>query len=257
MARAGFTSVSTGRSTRPKVSRTGGSSGTTSSRTPSSRCAGTGARECGTRSLALPRGLGRQEAAAPEPARDPARYRADELLLVGLDVLTLDPDDVLGRPRGVEERVHVDAGDQRVIGAVDHEEMARRYACGIARGFERGQEEGEGAGEDGRPPRGERVTLSVLQRMGDQRGDVAATVEGNHGRRPRVDGAGDDYGGSAEARADQEDLVAPHVGARGEVVDLQADLGHEIEGRAAKARRGGEEVEPLPVAVMQLHRVVG
>ena len=172
-------------------------------------------------------------------------------------MLARHPDDVLGWPRGVEERVHVGARDQRVIGAVDHEEMSRRDACGIARGLERGQEEGEGAGEDGRLPRGEGITLSVLQRMGDERGDVAASIEGNHGRRPRVDGAGDDHGGSAEARADQEDLVAPPVGARGEVVDLQADLGHEIEGRAAKARGGGEEVEPLPVATMQLHRVVG
>src|SRR6202040_4332144 len=103
--------------------------------------------------------------------------------------------------RGLEERLHVGARDQRVIGAVDHEEMARSDAPGIARGLEWGQEEGEGAGEDGRLPRGERVTLSVLQRMGDQRSDVAAAVEGYHGGRPRVDGAGDDHGGSAEARA--------------------------------------------------------
>src|SRR5215831_10662409 len=98
--------------------------------------------------------------------------------------------------------------------------------------------------------------MSQSENVAHQAADVAAAVESDDGRRAWIDASRDDHGGSAEARADQEDAVARHVTARELIVDLQADLGHEVEGRRAQARPRGEEPKPLERSGVDLYRIV-
>jgi Transketolase, C-terminal subunit len=62
----------------------------------------------------LERGFRRQQPPLGQPGRDPSRHGADKLRLVRMHVLSPDPQDVLGRPRRLVERVDVRSRDQRV-----------------------------------------------------------------------------------------------------------------------------------------------